>query len=121
LVSVALIGVAAELTSGAPHAVAAAVSFLLFLPATLLMGATLPMLIAYAVQSSGNVGVSTGGLYAINTLGAALGALSVGFFLLYWFDLRDTVQIAAGLNVLAALVVASALLRRVQRMQRAEG
>jgi hypothetical protein len=76
------------------------------------MGATLPMLIAHAFKASRNVGVSTGTLYFINTLGAALGAFTVGFFLLYWLDIRQTVGVAAGMNLAASAIVATALVWR---------
>jgi predicted membrane-bound spermidine synthase len=101
-------GLAAGLGRGA----AAALSFGLLVFPTLLMGATLPMLVAYSFRSSRNIGVSTGTLYALNTLGAALGALAVGFFLLYWLDLRQSARVAAFLNGTAAATIAGAFLRR---------
>lgn len=91
---------------------AAALSFALLLLPTLAMGATLPMLIADAFTRSRNVGVSTGSLYFINTLGAALGSLAVGFLLLYWLDLRQAARAAAVLNALASALVGTALLAR---------
>jgi len=80
----------------------AAANFLLLLAPTLLMGATLPMLVAFLVRTIGNVGVSIGGLYFVNTLGAASGALAVGFLLLYYLDLSTTIRIAAGINFLVS-------------------
>ena len=80
-------------------------NFFLLLVPTLLMGATLPMLVAHLVQRSANVGVSIGQLYFINTLGAALGAVSVGFFWLFWVDIQTTIYLAAALNFVAATVV----------------
>lgn len=97
---------------GLPRMAAGVLSFLLLLIPTVFMGATLPMLVAHAFRASGNVGVSTGTLYFINTMGAALGATAVGFFLFYWLDVRQTVQVAAGLNLLASATVACGLLRR---------
>jgi predicted membrane-bound spermidine synthase len=88
---------------------AAALSFALLLLPTVAMGATLPMLVADATARSGNVGVSTGTLYFINTLGAALGSMAVGFLLLYWLDLRQATLLAAALNALASATVATAL------------
>jgi hypothetical protein len=66
------------------------------------MGATLPMLVAFLVRTIGNVGVSIGGLYFINTAGAAIGALAVGFLLLYYLELDTTIYAAAGVNFLVA-------------------
>ncbi len=109
MVSVDLLQACAALFAGLSRPAAGALSFALLLLPTVCMGATLPMLVAHAWRSSGNVGVSTGALYFINTLGAATGALAIGFLLLYWLDLRQAVWLAAGLNASASLIVASAL------------
>lgn len=85
----------------------AAASFTLLLLPTMAMGATLPMLVADAFRATRNIGVATGTLYFVNTLGAALGAAAVGLVLLYWMDLRDTLRVAAALNGMAALAVFS--------------
>lgn len=58
---------------------------LLLLFPTTLMGATLPILSLIFVQRTENIGVETGILYGINTLGAVAGAWFGGFvFLPYW-------------------------------------
>src|SRR5438477_5292490 len=72
-------------------------TFLLVLFPTLLMGATLPLLVASRVQSSGNVGESVGSLYFINTLGSAFGSLAASAFLLGWLGQQATVYAAAAL------------------------
>lgn len=109
LASVSLLLGSAALFSGLDRMAAAGLSFALVLIPTVLMGATLPMLVAHAFRSSRNVGVSTGTLYFVNTIGAAAGAFAIGFVLLAWFDLRETVAIAAGFNLLASVIVATAL------------
>lgn len=109
LASVDLLQTCAALFAGLSRPAAAALSFGLLILPTICMGATLPMLVAHAWQRSGNVGVSTGALYFVNTLGAACGALAMGFFLLYWMDLRQAVWLAAGLNGAASLAVTGAL------------
>lgn len=76
----------------------ALVNFLLMLPPTLLMGATLPILIAHVAQRWRHVGAATGYLYAINTLGAALGSLLTGFWLFMYCTLDQGIQLAACLN-----------------------
>lgn len=85
----------------------AAVNFLLVLVPALLMGATLPILVAHTARRWGNVGKATGHLYMANTLGAALGALSTAFLLFFHMGTSQTVLLAASLNfgvaVLAAL------------------
>lgn len=57
------------------------IAFGLLLVPTLLMGATLPILVAWAVQQTHNVGRSVGMLYFVNTLGAAAGAFACAFLL----------------------------------------
>ena len=58
-------------TAGAPPLRAGMLSFALVLVPTVLMGATLPLLVAQLVKLSGNVGQSVGMLYFANTLGSA--------------------------------------------------
>lgn len=78
---------------------------------TLLMGATLPLLVAHRVRESGNVGQSVGQLYFVNTLGSAAGALAAAVFLLGALGQSGSVLVAAGLNLgVAALVFGGAFL-----------
>jgi len=109
LASIDVIGATGIATAGLSRGGIAVVSFLLLLPPTLLMGATLPMLVAYAWRRTRSVGVSTGSLYFINTLGAAIGAAASGFLLLHWFDAREATWIAAAANLLAAGVIGAAV------------
>jgi predicted membrane-bound spermidine synthase len=51
-------------------------NFLLLLFPTMMMGATLPILVSHVMRTYGSVGVSIGLLYFVNTLGAAAGASS---------------------------------------------
>lgn len=104
-----ILGHTGKLTSGMSIPSAAATSFLLLLPPTLLMGSTLPMLIVHVSRRTGSVGVATGTLYSINTFGAALGAFLTGFVLLYWLDLRQATLLAAAANALAAITIITAL------------
>lgn len=100
LFSADLILTMGQLFAGVSRPVTALLSFLLLLFPTMCMGATLLMLVADAFRASRNVGVSTGGLYFINTAGAAAGASAVGFLLFYWLDVRQTLLAAATLNML---------------------
>jgi MFS family permease len=109
LFSVDIITITGKAASNLPFFAVAAVIFLLLLAPTLLMGATLPMLIAHAARLRGSVGSATGRLYFINTMGAALGAFGTGFILLYWFDLREATFVAAAANLLSSITVGSAL------------
>lgn len=85
--------------------VVAVANFLLLLVPTSLMGATLPMLVAFLVAKSGNVGVSIGALYFINTAGAAAGAAVTGFIAFHYLDLHQAVWTAAGLNFMASALI----------------
>ena len=78
----------------------------ILLPPSAFMGATLPLLAEAIARSGWGPGKTVGMLYGLNTLGAVVGAGSVGFLLLPWLGLNLTNQLAAGLDiVLAALLV----------------
>ena len=83
-------------------------TFVVFIIPTCAMGATLPVLVTELVARTNNVGFSTGSLYFVNTLGAAVGAFAAGFILLPRAGLDGLVTIAAALNfsVSAAAYVA---------------
>ena len=105
LCSVALFHWVGGMTGGVGSAMTGVLAFtLVFLP-TLLMGATLPLLVAHQVRASGSVGESVSWLYFVNTLGAAMGAFLSAFWLLRAFGLGGAVRIAAALNALVAVVV----------------
>jgi spermidine synthase len=76
---------------------------LLILPATLI-GATLPVLIRFYVATIDDVGAQTGRVYAINTLGAALGAVLAGFVLIPRAGTMFALYSAAFCNLGIALV-----------------
>jgi spermidine synthase len=75
---------------------------------TTLMGATLPLLSRYFVQSQAEqsrVGLRVGTLYAINTFGAVMGTFLGGFVLLPLLGQEATNTLAACTNITLALVV----------------
>jgi predicted membrane-bound spermidine synthase len=70
---------------------------------TFLMGGTLPA-VSRAVERSGDAGRrSVGLLYAVNTLGAVLGALVTTFAAVELLGLQRTIWVAALLNLLVAI------------------
>lgn len=99
-----------------PLPAVAPVMFALLLIPTLLMGATLPLLVAHLVNQSTNVGSSVGRLYFVNTLGAAMGALAAAAWLLRAFGQQGSVWLAASVNVIVA-VGAFALSRRKETLR----
>jgi hypothetical protein len=82
----------------------AVVNFLILLLPTCLMGATLPMLVTHFLKTYGSVGASTGHLYHVNTLGAALGCTAVGFAGFNYLTLHQVIMIAASLNACIAAI-----------------
>lgn len=93
---------AAQLTLGASLLSTGLLSFSLVVIPTLLMGASLPLLVAHLLSSSRNMGHAVGLLYFVNTLGSAAAcflAVSVTFPHL---GLSGTIQLAAGFNALVA-------------------
>ncbi len=71
---------------------------------TTLMGATLPVLAAALVRSSGRDSNSVTRLYACNLAGAILGTLAAGFVLLPWLGVRTTIAVAAALNIIVGAI-----------------
>lgn len=111
LVSMGLMHAVGNAILEASPVVTALVTFLLVLFPTLLMGATLPLLVAHIVRSSGNVGRSVGSLYFVNTLGSALASFASVLLLLPRLGQRGTVYTAAAFNLTAAALVLSLHLR----------
>lgn len=85
-----------------------AVSAAVLLVPTALMGATLPLLSSGLAESTADSGGKISRLYALNTLGAALGVLAAGFLLIGHAGEKGAAALAAGLNLLIALRVAAA-------------
>jgi predicted membrane-bound spermidine synthase len=108
LVSMPLFTWMASVTSGARGAEIGLIAFLAVVIPTLFMGATLPILVAYLVRSSGNVGRSVGLLYFINTLGSAAGSLVAGLWVLGALGQDRAVMLAAVINLLVAAGVLGA-------------
>jgi spermidine synthase len=77
----------------------ATTSLILILPTTC-MGATLPLLSKHVTVSLESVGKRVGTLYAVNTLGAVVGAAATGFMLLPSVGIASTIIFAALINFL---------------------
>ncbi len=76
--------------------------FVLLVPPAVLMGATLPVLVARCER--GVLGAGLAWLYALNTLGAVVGSLLGGFLLMPRWGLAATTIAAAALNLVAGAV-----------------
>lgn len=96
----------------ADHLSVAVANFCLMLFPTILMGATLPMLVVYLNRVRNNVGVSIGQLYLFNTFGAAYGSFLVGFVLFMHLTINQSIYLAAAINFSVAVLVKRAVLER---------
>ena len=94
-------------TLGLGTAATGGVTFGLVVAPTMLMGATLPLLVEFLVRRTGNVGRSVGLLYFVNTLGSAAACFAAALFLFDWLGQQGAVRCAASFNLgvgLCALV-----------------
>jgi predicted membrane-bound spermidine synthase len=98
LVSLPLFHGVGSLTLGLSPVATAAVTLLLVLFPTMMMGATLPLLVAYSVRKSGNVGRSVGQLYFVNTLGSAFASFASVMLIMGPLGEVATVRAAAMVN-----------------------
>ena len=98
LISLEIFDRVGQLIVGLPLMVTAGVSLSLVILPTLLMGATLPLLVCNLVRRSGNVGSAVGLLYYVNTLGAGTACLVCAAFLFPFAGMQSTVYVAATIN-----------------------
>ena len=78
---------------------------LVLLPPTVLMGGTLPLISRQFAVRSGRLAATVAWLYALNTLGAAVGCALAGFILLPVLGLYGTMLVGVACNVAAGLGV----------------
>jgi len=89
-----------------------ALALLLVMPPAVFMGGTVPVMAQYLIGSRADAqqatkrpfGTTAPALYAINTLGAASGALLAGFFLPLWLGFRLTYVLAIAITLAATLL-----------------
>ncbi len=86
-------------------------AIVLLMPATIGMGASLPVLARALGSDSSWVAVNVGRLYAANTAGAVLGPLVAVFWLFPQLGLHRTLHVASGIDLLVFVAVV-ALRRR---------
>lgn len=94
---------AASYTAGASMPATMLLTFLLLLIPTLLMGSTLPLLVAHLVRRTANVGESVGTLYAANTLGSAAACLCAALFVMRGLGESGSIRLAALINLLVGV------------------
>jgi spermidine synthase len=75
----------------------------LFIP-TYLMGGCLPVLVKLRAAPDRPVRRAAAEIYGANTLGGAVGAFATGFLLVRWLGLSWTLEVAAALSLIGALL-----------------
>lgn len=80
-------------------------SILTILPATILMGGTLPTLSKYMIRNLALSGEGVARLYYVNNLGALFGIFLAGFYLIGRYGIIRPIYLAASLNILAGFLV----------------
>src|SRR5262245_906053 len=103
VVSLAIFDQVGAWTAGWPLPAMAAVNLGLVIVPTLLMGATLPILVGHLVRGSGNVGKAVGTLYYVNTLGAGAACLVCIALLFPFLGSQGAIYVAVGMNVAVAV------------------
>lgn len=106
IVSLKVFHWAALFSAGSAPFETGVMAFSLVLIPTMLMGSTLPMLVAHTVRINSNVGASVGVLYAVNTLGSAIACFAAAAFIMWRLGESGSIRLAATLNgVVGALVL----------------
>ena len=75
------------------------------LPATLLWGASFPLALAAVASPGEDSGNLVGGIYAANTFGGILGALSVSLALIPWIGTQQSQRVLLVLSAISAFLV----------------
>lgn len=88
----------------------------LLLPPVLMMGATLPVLSRFFVRQLSHLGRHVGVLYGVNTIGAAVGVILSGFFIIEQLGMWGTIVAVACVN-LGVGVACAVLGKTVPRFQ----
>lgn len=80
-------------------------TYLILAVPTLLMGATLPVLVAFLQKYFHNLGKTVGLLYAFNTIGSAIAAFCTVAILFVFLGQAATIVVAACCNLVTALLI----------------
>ncbi len=79
-----------------------AIIFVLMLIPTFLMGAAFPIAAKICTMDIKRVGRLIGDVYAVNTVGAIIGAFVAGFLLIPWLGTQNSLFVAVAINLIAA-------------------
>jgi spermidine synthase len=86
------------------HLIRFALALAVFVVPSTLIGGTIPLMSRMVARHAGALGIGFGRFYAVNTLGAVLGAGLAGFVLIRFIGMHASVYVAAAGNALAALI-----------------
>src|SRR5215813_2740019 len=103
LVSLKLFDKVGDFTIGLSLPATAAAALALVIVPTLLMGATLPLLVGHLARRLGNIGSAVGTLYYVNTLGAGAACLVAALLLFPFLGMSGSIYVAAAMNAAVAL------------------
>src|SRR5690349_8532116 len=103
LVSLPLIRKVGDIAIGLSLPATAIASLALVVAPTLLMGATLPLLVGHLARRSGNTGSAVGLFYYVNTLGAGAACFVCALLLFPLLGMIGSIYVAAGINAAVAL------------------
>ena len=81
----------------------AAFAVAVMLPATIFIGATLPLSVRVLARDESQATTGTARIYAWNTVGAIIGAIVAGFFLIPGLGFEGSIRVAVGINFALAL------------------
>ncbi len=81
------------------------------LPATIFIGATLPLAVRILARDESQATTGTARIYAWNTVGAIVGAILAGFFLIPGLGFEGSIRVAVTLNFALALWAAACVAR----------
>ena len=70
---------------------------------TMFMGGTLPILVKYFVRQNNLVGRLAGYLYSFNTVGAVIGTIAAGFFMVKYMGVQNTITLTAFVNIIVGV------------------
>jgi spermidine synthase/MFS family permease len=116
LASLALIGLVSAAAGETSTGTLVLWVYLILAFPTLMMGATLPVLVAWLQGYLRNIGQSVGLLYAVNTFGSAIAAFCTVQLLFVFFGQQASVRIAAACNFATAALIFDAS-RRIARAE----
>ncbi|MDD5605557.1 MAG: fused MFS/spermidine synthase [Dehalococcoidales bacterium] len=88
---------------GAINIIKIALSFIVLIIPTALMGSTLPVISRFFINHFNHFGKNIGRLYFVNTIGGAIGAILAGFVLIIVLGIRESTWLASGINLLIGI------------------